>query len=600
MPTVNIWEVDQCAANKEKQIPFATMREELQVAVAGQTLFTLQDISYTPGASNLAVFLNGVRQSLEAGDFVETSRVAVKFTAALTEGETVLFVVNDYTTSVPDLSRTLLESKGSTTSAGQAFDQLSVHSLDELRGYDGVSGFSKAIVWGTEELGDGPVAFYYYVANSQALESEPAVIKPTAVDIGRWILVSSTTVVVQQPPELFCPGYTPVFVSATQFSFTGLDLTALFSAGRRVKVDGSKDGTITDSTFAAGDTTVTVTMDGTDTITADIASVCLTNSNTSWVPVAGLPVNQASIREFASGSIDGTNILIAVCNEGQILRSTDGGVSFTAIASGTTQDLLSVAFNETDESFWAVGVATTVLKSVDGGLTWAAPAALPSTVDAGKECDKVVYALVDGATPGIAIAVRSAAGATSFDLRYTVDGGATWAGSLSAGSYGKMSYSSGLFMIARNNNTILYTTDSLAAVSLGSKTLGVGSLWPAGAIQAFNRELSLVGGINGLIRKSINLDLSAWTAVADSSFGSTTIQSIAIVDNGDLLDPMIVAVGSAGKIAYSVDDGDTWTQVPNGFAVSDSILCVYYDKHEKVFLAGSLDGIICRSTNGIQ
>lgn len=63
------------------------------------------------------------------------------------------------------------------------------------------------------------------------------------------------------------------------------------------------------------------------------------------------------------------NMAIAVGHAGTILKTTDGGVTWFPLSSGTTEDLYSVYFTDPDTG-WAGGVNGTVLKTNDGGITW--------------------------------------------------------------------------------------------------------------------------------------------------------------------------------------------------------------------------------------
>lgn len=74
-------------------------RTERETALSGQTLFTLDTISYQPGAGNLAVYVNGARK-FAGSDFTETSSTSVTFTSGLTAGSVVDFVTNDYVATI--------------------------------------------------------------------------------------------------------------------------------------------------------------------------------------------------------------------------------------------------------------------------------------------------------------------------------------------------------------------------------------------------------------------------------------------------------------------------------------------------------------------
>lgn len=70
-------------------------QQEIQTASASQTLFTLADVSYTPGANNLAVYVNGVRK-FSPTDYTESSATEVTFLAGQTLGAQVQFVTNEF------------------------------------------------------------------------------------------------------------------------------------------------------------------------------------------------------------------------------------------------------------------------------------------------------------------------------------------------------------------------------------------------------------------------------------------------------------------------------------------------------------------------
>lgn len=73
-------------------------------------------------------------------------------------------------------------------------------------------------------------------------------------------------------------------------------------------------------------------------------------------------------RTFYGMSVWG-DTLLAVGDSGAIRRSTDGGVNWTNIDSGTTERLYSVSFGDAN-NVWAVGTGGTIRYSGDAGLTW--------------------------------------------------------------------------------------------------------------------------------------------------------------------------------------------------------------------------------------
>lgn len=89
--------------------------EEVQIATAGQTVFTLTTMQYQPGTNNLVVYVDGVNQ-VEGGSYsyVETNSTTVTFTSGLHVGAVVKFVSAEVlSTNVTDASTTVYTPPGS-------------------------------------------------------------------------------------------------------------------------------------------------------------------------------------------------------------------------------------------------------------------------------------------------------------------------------------------------------------------------------------------------------------------------------------------------------------------------------------------------------
>src|SRR5207244_1096214 len=65
------------------------------------------------------------------------------------------------------------------------------------------------------------------------------------------------------------------------------------------------------------------------------------------------------------------NTVVAVGDYGTILRTTDGGATWTRQSSGTTSPLRGVSFTDANTGT-AVGDKDTILRTTDGGVTWKA------------------------------------------------------------------------------------------------------------------------------------------------------------------------------------------------------------------------------------
>ena len=78
-----------------------TNSQEIQTATAGQTLFTLTTMQYSPGTNSLTVFVDGVNQYGPGAQYayVETSSTSVTFISGLHVGASVKFTTSQLNTS---------------------------------------------------------------------------------------------------------------------------------------------------------------------------------------------------------------------------------------------------------------------------------------------------------------------------------------------------------------------------------------------------------------------------------------------------------------------------------------------------------------------
>jgi photosystem II stability/assembly factor-like uncharacterized protein len=121
----------------------------------------------------------------------------------------------------------------------------------------------------------------------------------------------------------------------------------------------------------------------------DYTAVWGGNANDVWIVGTGGAVLHGHDGAFAQvpnlpaidyfGVSGGLSNVLLVGAQGTMLRSADGGATFAAVASGTTADLRCVSMVFGREAY-AVGDAGTMVVSHDGGATFA-PVALPVAVD---------------------------------------------------------------------------------------------------------------------------------------------------------------------------------------------------------------------------
>lgn len=145
----------------------------------------------------------------------------------------------------------------------------------------------------------------------------------------------------------------------------------------------------------------------------------------SWtLVVVGATVGQGALGARALFALDYRHIWL-VTTGGYIYFSSDGGATWTTqdAAEATVQNLNAVHFADNKNGF-AVGVADTVLKTTDGGITWS----LATATGSGDPLIDVFTLDSDRAWVGI----DEAAGDKTW--MFTEDGGVTWSNRTFSGS----------------------------------------------------------------------------------------------------------------------------------------------------------------------
>jgi hypothetical protein len=77
-----------------------------------------------------------------------------------------------------------------------------------------------------------------------------------------------------------------------------------------------------------------------------------------------------TLRDLYSVSFSNVDIGSAVGEYGTILRTTNGGTTWTMQTSGTVNDLIGVSFTDANNGT-AVGASGTILRTTNGGTLWA-------------------------------------------------------------------------------------------------------------------------------------------------------------------------------------------------------------------------------------
>jgi photosystem II stability/assembly factor-like uncharacterized protein len=264
-------------------------------------------------------------------------------------------------------------------------------------------------------------------------------------------------------------------------------------------------------------------------------------------------------------------IAVVVGGNGGIARTVDGGLTWTAVSSGTTKHLRAVRFAST-----TVGVAVgqdVILRTTDGGATWTAvSSALENWEDVAASGSNFVAV---GGTNGVA---------GRFAL--STDGGATW----SAANIGSTAAFFGVAFVPTSTTVI-----AVGASGAMRRSLDGGATWAAAASgsSGFLRSIAFADANTGLVvgnAKALRTTNggATWAEVEDG-----TSQSLATVAWRTATDA--IALGESGVQRISADGGATWT----GFTpVSVEDFAAGAFNGVSTVLAADVTGAIARSTDG--
>ncbi|MBI1804777.1 MAG: T9SS type A sorting domain-containing protein [Ignavibacteria bacterium] len=222
-----------------------------------------------------------------------------------------------------------------------------------------------------------------------------------------------------------------------------------------------------------------------------------------------------------------------------ITHTTNGGANWNNQAAGTSNSLTDVFFVDANIGI-AVGNSGTILRTTNGGSTW-------STQTSGTTYPLYGVSFADQNT-GVAV------GYAGMILR-TTNGGVGWTTQVAPNSNQYTLYDISFGDV--NNGTAVGDGGTILRTSNG------GSSWSAQSSGATRTlyGVSMVGsstgtvvGNGGLILRTTNSG-ATWTTQAAGQWGSYVLYGVSFINanNG-------VAVGSSGLILQTVDGGSSWTQ----------------------------------------
>jgi hypothetical protein len=160
-----------------------------------------------------------------------------------------------------------------------------------------------------------------------------------------------------------------------------------------------------------------------------------------------------------------------------------------------------------------------------------------------------------------------------------------------------IAYANGKFVAGGGDGKMATSTDGITWTAVTDSAFGTGNrtIWSIaygnGKFVAVGRTYTSSGGTNIYSGKmATSTDGTTWTAVGESTFGTSTIYAIAYAND------KFVAGGGNGKMATSTD-GTTWTAVGESTCGTSSILAITYANGK--FVAGGYNGKMATSTDGV-
>jgi len=239
---------------------------------------------------------------------------------------------------------------------------------------------------------------------------------------------------------------------------------------------------------------------------------------------------------------------------GVLIKTTDGGQSFSYLHSGTTHHLYSIKFINSTTGF-AVGDAGTILKTTDAGATW-------NIVNSGttKNFRRVYFynERIGFISGGLGALIK------------TTDGGTTWQAlypGTSDGLYGIFFTDVNTGYISGLNGTILKTTDGGTSWTPQASGIPVGPTILLSIHFADANNGIIVGGIgnpsftpNPVILKTTNGG-ATWLRITSPTTTSVFSQvKFSNANTGYIVGGTLS--NNSGTLLKTTDGGTSWSQIP--------------------------------------
>jgi photosystem II stability/assembly factor-like uncharacterized protein len=310
----------------------------------------------------------------------------------------------------------------------------------------------------------------------------------------------------------------------------------------------------------------------------------------TWSRKISTTYNHLNAVDFVTPSIG-----FACGNSGTILKTSDGGESWSAQASNTWSTLYSIDFISPDNG-WVSGYNRTILKTTNGGNTWISQysTSVLTFLEEVKVVDQQKVFIAGWGSGG--------------DFYKTTDSGMNWNGSDLGGwakgidfindTTGWIAGITATYISVTESWGDIYTTINGKKATIW-KTTNSGNSWTPFIfnpeqwlydITVFNQNTVFAVGEKGLIFYTKNGGQN-WTQTSDPKFSSTSFNAVTFESTN-----IGYIVGDKGTILKTVDGGVTWVQKGNNgttnylrslFFVTDSVGWVVGEK-----------GTILKTSNG--
>ena len=259
-------------------------------------------------------------------------------------------------------------------------------------------------------------------------------------------------------------------------------------------------------------------------------------------------------------------------NNGVILKTTDGGANWIRQTTGTTATLNDILFLDYNVGY-AVGASGTILKTTNGGADW-----------------NLIYTLSGSTINGIFVESASEIWLMCNNDLFIYDGVTT---ATSTGRAGRTHYAmckpnESTFAIGASTNGIIYTTNKTNFYSISTQPpnaqfYGIAT-WPG-----INLAIACSNG-GGLSKATF----SPRVQMALTSTVTNNLKGITFASSNT-----IYAVGNAGTIIKSTDQGDFWTNISPTSVNTANLEAVSFPSEDIGWAVGA-NGTILHTTSSMD